>query len=290
MFNGSRNLTDRTEVRFENGLFNQPDEKLKIAPYAAINNWSDSIARQRLKYFYEEQERLKKLMAASTLKEVTVRAKVKSVLQQLDEKYASGLFSGGDGYSFDVGDDTRASGAIDIFTYLQGQVAGLQIINNGGPPSLSWRGGTPDLYLDEVPAQPDMLQNTPITDIAYVKVFRPPFFGSIGGGSAGAIAVYTKKGTDRKKNYAGGPGLESSILGGYSRFKEFYSPDYEKPTDNFDPDLRTTIYWNPYVLTNKKSPKVKLEFYNNDISKKLRIILEGINGDGKLTRVEKVIE
>jgi len=56
------------------------------------------------------------------------------------------------------------------------------------------------------------------------------------------------------------------------------------------PDVRTTLYWNPYILTDATNHKVKLEFYNNDISKKLRVVLEGINADGKLARVEKVIE
>jgi hypothetical protein len=35
---------------------------------------------------------------------------------------------------------------------------------------------------------------------------------------------------------------------------------------------------------------VQFEFYNNDISRKLRIVLEGINAEGKLARVEKVLE
>jgi hypothetical protein len=35
---------------------------------------------------------------------------------------------------------------------------------------------------------------------------------------------------------------------------------------------------------------VKLEFYNNDSSRKLRIVLEGVNADGRMARVEKIIE
>ena len=64
----------------------------------------------------------------------------------------------------------------------------------------------------------------------------------------------------------------------------------EKPTENFEVDQRTTLYWNPYVLTNKRNPRIRLEFYNNDISKKLQIVLEGTNANGKLARVVKYIE
>jgi hypothetical protein len=84
--------------------------------------------------------------------------------------------------------------------------------------------------------------------------------------------------------------MENAILGGYSVFKEFYNPNYEKPAANFEADNRTTLYWNPYLLTNKKSPRIKIEFYNNDTSKKLQIVLEGVNANGKLARVVKTIE
>lgn len=291
MFNGDKDkrLTDRTEVKFDNGLLPALTNKIDISALQSLQFWSDSIARLRLKYFQEEQEKLTKLLATTTLKEVTVRARVKSNLELLDEKYTSGLFAGGDSYSFDLSNDVRALGAIDVFTYLQGQVAGLQISNNGGQPTLSWRGATPDLFLDEVKAESDVLQTVPVSNIAYIKVFRPPFFGAIGGGSGGAIAVYTKRGSDGKV-VSNSPGLPSTILGGYTRYKEFYSPNYDVPPSTFEPDLRTTLYWNPYILTNKKSPKVKLEFFNNDVTKKMRLILEGINGDGKMIRVEKIIE
>ena len=37
-----------------------------------------------------------------------------------------------------------------------------------------------------------------MSDIAYIKVFRPPFMGSSGSGPSGAIAIYTKKPADLK--------------------------------------------------------------------------------------------
>ena len=148
-----------------------------------------------------------------------------------------------------------------------------------------------DLYINEMQSQIDMVQNIAVTDIAFVKVFRPPFFGSVGGGSGGAIAIYTKRGSDSRKADPNAKGLENTILGGYSRFKEFFNPSYDKPNENTsEPDLRTTLYWNPYVLTNKKSPRIRITFFNNDISKKFQLVLEGVNGDGKMTRVVKMID
>ena len=83
--------------------------------------------------------------------------------------------------------------------------------------------------------------------------------------------------------------MNNALLTGYSAYKEFYSPDYAYSQTKYQ-DTRSTIYWNPYILTDKKNKTVKIEFYNNDITSKFRIILEGINASGKLARVEKLIE
>ncbi len=59
---------------------------------------------------------------------VTVTAKQKTKAQKMDERYTSGLFAGGDGYTFFTEDDISAQRGSDrILQYLQGRVAGLQI-------------------------------------------------------------------------------------------------------------------------------------------------------------------
>ena len=73
-------------------------------------------------------------------------------------------------------------------------------------------------------------------------------------------------------------------------FKEYASPNYDKPEPSFDPDNRTTLLWSPFILTNKKSPRIKLNFFNNDFSKKFLLVLEGVNSEGKLVRVVKEID
>ena len=55
-------------------------------------------------------------------------------------------------------------------------------------------------------------------------------------------------------------------------------------------DLRTTVYWAPFVFLDKEKRKVTISFYNNDISKQLRVIIEGVNEIGQLTRVEEMIQ
>lgn len=289
-FNGNDKLKDLLQVKFENGLLRQILKKIQYPDTYRNFNWSDSLARSKMNYFLDQQEQLKRRMASATLQEVIVKSRTKSKDQLVEEKYTSGLFAGGDAYSFNLLDDPAAQSSIDVLSFLQGRVAGLMISGTGSQVSLSWRGSTPDLFLNEIKSDISMVQSINVRDIAMVKVFRPPFFGSIGGGSGGAVAIYTRRGNDTKSAPSDNKSMESTVLGGYSRFKEFYSPQYDKPSETFETDIRTTLYWNPYVITNKKNPRVRIQFFNNDFSKKLQIVLEGINADGKMTRVVKLLE
>lgn len=224
------------------------------------------------------------------LKDVVVTTQAKTEIQKLDERYASGLFKG-DAYQFDLINDPFASSSMTIFQYLQSRVPGLQISNaQSTQPSLSWRGSEPSLFLDEMPTQVDFLSSVNVSDVAYIKVFRPPFFGAMGGGAGGGIAVYTKRGGDVQTTKSGG-GIPSKVIEGYTLMKEFYSPNYI----TLDPrhenqDLRSTIYWNPIILLDNNGRTAKFKFYNNDVTTSFRIILEGVNADGKLVRIEKVVQ
>lgn len=222
------------------------------------------------------------------LENVIVTSKTKSPLEIMDKKYTSGLFSGGDSYQFDMVNDVFAAGYTNVFNYLQGKVAGLQINTTSNPPSLQWRGGAPEVFVDEIQSNADMLSSIPVTDIAYVKVFRPPFMGGFGGGN-GAIAIYTRRGDDVKS--IPGKGLANNTISGYSFVRQFFSPNYGsfKP-ENDKKDIRTTLYWNPQVITTPQNNKVTLTFYNNDVSKSFRVVIEGITKDGQLAHIEQIME
>jgi len=288
-FNNNSKLSGATQVKIENGLLKKENgAKINLGSIPPVWGGIDSMAIVRMNFYLSEQEKLRKLMASTSLAEVVVKTRTKSKLEILDETYSTGLFSGMNGYSFDLTDGTVA--ALDIFTFLQGRVAGLQVTGSGPSASLTWRGGVPDIYLNELRSDIPMVANIPVADIAYLKVFRPPFFGTGAGGGSGAIVIYTKKGGSTSKGSQNVKGLESTILSGYSIFKEFYNPTYDKSAAAFQPDTRNTLYWNPYIMTNKRSPRYQVEFYNNDVSTKLKIVLEGFNASGKMTRVEKILE
>ena len=224
-----------------------------------------------------------------TLESVTVTARQKSKKQLLDEQYTTGFFSAGDAYTFDLSEDMAGQAAMNVLNYLQGKVAGLQITGFGQQMQMSWRGGVPTLFVNEMSTDLSMVQNLNMADIAYIKVFRPPFFGAQGGGSGGAIAVYTKKGASLYNNDV--KGLDFAKIAGYNSEKEFYSPDYSKYDERHtDGDYRATLYWNPFILTDKSTRRQLFTFYNNDLTRRFRVVIEGCDEQGRLTRIEKIFE
>ena len=83
-----------------------------------------------------------------------------------------------------------------------------------------------------------------------------------------------------------------AVIKGYTTAKEYYVPQYPTTAgdDQAAADYRSTLYWNPRVILDKEHRKVMISFINNDISNRLRVIVEGINKDGKLTRVDQIIK
>jgi hypothetical protein len=246
----------------------------------------DTAGNGLLKFIAAEAKRLEQLKLETTLKEVVVKSKVKTPMQELDQKYASGLFSN-DGIQFDL---TQANeGGNTVLGYLQSRVAGLLINNPNSPDaSATWRGSRTDFFLNEFQSDAQQIFNINMNDVAYIKVFRPPFFGSFGGGAGGAIAIYTKKGIDATRNIKGLDYLEWM---GYSPRKEFYSPNYAEQQAGFNTaDLRNTLLWMPWINTNRNNQTIKVQFYNNDFSKSLHLILEGMDNEGKLVHISKLLQ
>ncbi len=275
-------LWAKNKVNIWNSLYTPDKNRIIANTHFNIDTAGNGI----LKFIAAEAKRLEQLKLETTLKEVIVKSKVKSPMQELDQKYASGLFSS-DGIQFDM---TQANeGGNTILGYLQSRVAGLQINNPNSPDaSATWRGSKTDFFLNEFQADAEQIFSINMSDVAYVKVFRPPFFGSFGGGAGGAIAIYTKKGIDATRSIKGLDFLEWM---GYSPRKEFYSPNYAEQQAGFNTaDLRNTLLWMPWINTNKNNQTFKVHFYNNDFSKSYHLVLEGMDNEGKLVHISKLLQ
>lgn len=243
--------------------------------------------------FLLENNKLDNLKRETTLNEVIVRSKIQSRLNEMDNRYTSGPFKD-DGLQFNVVDDAVSSSFPNLFSYLQNRItiAGLIVNPANRSKPISWRGGhsfaITAVYLDESPIPEGFdLSTISMADVAYVKIFRPPFSFAKDGGPGGAIAIYTKKGGDSKQDLSG---LKYLLVNGYTKEREFYSPDYsEKQVLHAEKDMRSTLLWQPNNITGSNSKKINIRFFNNDFSKKLHIVIEGITSDGRFIHLSRFL-
>lgn len=279
-----KKLTSRATFNFKNDIANAATPAPNYLSSLFLNVKIDSSFLKKNISLAALQRSFLQSSKIKTLESVVVKGKVKTLKQKLDEEYTSGFFSGGDGFTFTMEDDPFAQSAISILNYLQGKVGGLQISSDG--QSVTWRGSATSIFINETNTDISNLQSVTMSDVAMIKVYRPPFFGAFGGGAGGAIAIYTKKGG----SYNNIKGLDFTNIEGYSAIKEFYMPNYEQTNSNTIPDYRSTLYWNPFIILDKKTRRIKIPFYNSDNCKKIRVVVEGINQLGQLIHEEKIFE
>ena len=121
-------------------------------------------------------------------------------------------------------------------------------------------------------------------DVAKILVVRTnqAMVSYLGGhNNAGFVLILTKPKYKRKQY---NPGIANISPKGYNKVRQFYSPRYERPDgENKQPDLRSTIYWNPYVNTDATG-RATVDFYNANGPGKYTVVVEGINAAGELGR------
>lgn len=301
-FNKSKLLNKQMAFSNSNFLHAQPATISNFKNYL-IPDTAGTFYQQNTSIFkyYTANNGIKPFNAEKTLQAVVLKTGVgrnwqNDPLVKLDERYASGLFSGGaTAFSVDVLHDEKAWTKIDIFNYIRGTMPGLIIgpFNLASGRSLEYGGKPVLVYIDEQEMSSADIDRLWIEDIAYIKLI-PRFIGrgaDPGGGSMNpALCIYTKKGDDAIDRRPKETDLNMVKVAGYSPIKEFYSPDYSQSNTNSGTDARTTLLWLPYILTDANNRKVPVTFYNNDFTKKMRIVLEGINEEGKMIRIEKIVE
>jgi hypothetical protein len=211
-----------------------------------------------------------------------------------NEKYATGVFTKEARSTFDlVANPPKNASNQNIVEFVKQNVPQVQFSNGGfvSRKNFSLQGGQAwpvSMFLDNSPITVSTMQGLMISEIALVKFYETGFFGTGSGASGGTIAVFTKK-ADDLGNQLGLDELPFFTVQGYSVSKDFYRPDYSVTaalnSDNIDNN--STLYWNSSPVA--KDGKATVQFYNNDVSKKFRIVVEGFDATGKLIHVEKIV-
>ncbi|HZY79458.1 MAG TPA: carboxypeptidase-like regulatory domain-containing protein [Cyclobacteriaceae bacterium] len=209
------------------------------------------------------------------------------------------------------GDYLRSTNATDLLSAIRGRVPGLRVlymtdVTTGDvrkflcfPGVIGFTGAEECLVeLDGMvlnggfgESVADKLAAMSVQEIESVDVLRFGAASSYGARAAnGVISIKTimgeKPGAPRKLDRSK---FQVVSLSGYSKAEDFVSPDYSEHTTADDRmDIRTTIYWNPFVITEGKNPTI-VSFYAADITTRYRIVVEGVTADGEPVRGEKII-
>jgi len=186
---------------------------------------------------------------------------------------------------------------INILDYLNGRVPGLQITHDPvigiifryhGPSVLIGSEAVrPAFYVDEAPVSLDDALEVPMQEIALIRFVPPPvWFAPLNGGAIGAILIYTKNSNDDRRSIHTYGQFNSYTFNGYTITREFAAPDYSKPPIKNTTDNRTTLYWNHDLDTHRG--EAKFSFYNSDNAKHYRVIIQGMDAEGRFGYLEQV--
>jgi hypothetical protein len=227
------------------------------------------------------------------LARVTIQAKSNKIpFDVVNEKYTSGVFRSPGKTNLDNINQPANDKSLNVVDYIKNsiqqiEIQGGQFVNRKNFSLLTGQKWAVGIFLNESPTDISLLRTLRVQDVALIKFYEAGFVGVGSGSPGGAISVYTK---EKFKEEEPIDKLNHFEYKGYTITKEFYKPDYSgADAKRTAPDNRTTLYWNPDVYTDMETKSVKLNFFNNDFSKKFKIVLEGFDAAGKLIHLEKII-
>ncbi|MES2277146.1 MAG: carboxypeptidase regulatory-like domain-containing protein [Bacteroidota bacterium] len=228
------------------------------------------------------------------LKEVVVKAAVAPKrLGHLDQGALVGLNPEPD----HVLDGERFKGCTFFVSCLQSMALGLTYVDNIFYVTRDYNAGNKkpmEVYMDGLQVDMNYLQTVNSAEVESVEVFFKDGMSGINqrDGTNGVLVINKKKAPKGKsvslaelQKLLPTPYQVDMMPHGYNVVKDFYSPKYDvvKPAVT-GVDLRSTIYWNPKVVTDKVTGASTLQFNNSDGTGTYRAIVEGIDAAGNIGR------
>jgi len=220
-----------------------------------------------------------------TLKDVVISSKKASI------PYTSNLMGPGHADQEIKGEDAHLEACGNLLLCLVGRLAGVSLSSEG------------ILYLSRNSSQLPLLlvvngQQFESGDVGYsgileggdinpsdilsIELLKSPGYTAVYGpkGSGGVLIINLKPGSFR--NVRDAYGIITFQHKGFYKARDFYTPKYNVSATHTFTAPRTTVYWNPVVVTGTDGTAT-VEFYNENEGQ-YRVLVEGVNGDGQLGR------
>lgn len=276
----ARTGKDRKNVQIDlDNVMPQAVTQNKTAPDIQVSVYDGTSAYLKSnKAFFDEELKYGMVSRTHVLKEVVITATKPKV------EHSTNLNGAGNADQVLTSDQIMMG--LNDLSSLEGRLIGVTF-RNGIP--YSTRGGQMAVYLDGMKLQPDELNMINMPDLASIEVLRSISYTAIYGGTGGPggeLILTSKDGSEIYKDNLKRPvpGLITYSPIGYYKARLFYSPQYDDPKTNIPvADLRTTIYWNPNIITDKDGD-ASFDFFNAGSKGTYRVVIEGIDGDGNLGR------
>jgi hypothetical protein len=204
------------------------------------------------------------------LKAVTVKTRVQTPTELLDEKLSSGRFFNPRSMIYDfVNIEQPVTAGTDLFNWLKARVP--------GDPKLT------SYYIDEFLINKQdaesQISTLSVDVVAMIKIQ--------GRGASHQVFIYLKRGGEM---YANAKSLRNVLLNGYTKSKAYIQPDYSKPIyKNWPSDTRSILYWGNSFQTDTARQPYKIQFYNNDKAHQFRVIVWTIDDNEAPQYFEKIL-
>ena len=264
-------------------------------------NWkevADAIPQKDIEYFNtvrkaanDTTETFSKKPAK--LDDVSVSVQTKRPKEMIDELYTRGTFRSHGKFVYDsrmVPAHRESLKLVDYIlqTILTVKIVGGKFVNTKNFSLKNGQYWPVAIFLNESLVTISTIQQLRMSEIGFIKFFETGFLGGGHDAPGGAIAIYTSKESDEKPKPAATTNLPYISQTGYAPTKDFNSlqnniHSAKKPTGT------TTLYWNPYLPVQNDSPATKVVFYNNGSAKKIRVVVEGFDANGKLIYLNKIL-
>jgi hypothetical protein len=263
-----------------------PPNTIYVNPVGTVAN-IDSALRPYL------QNSKKQFNIPRTLKEVVIKSEnIVKKPSHLDYGALTGLSMEAD---HTIPGD-RFKGCNFFTDCLMSAGLGLTYDNNNFYISRNYNSGdkTPvAIYANGMPVDYNYLSNVDPNMVESVEIFNNDGLSGVNRntGTKGVIVVNTKKipkgekiSKDQLMDLLPKAYEMEFTPGGFNTTRIFYAPKYDNPTGNStNVDLRSTLYWNPDVVTDKAG-NASFELFNSDGTGTYKAVIEGVDKDGKIGR------
>ena len=102
-------------------------------------------------------------------------------------------------------------------------------------------------------------------------------------GNTVIVSLFVRNDYFRHKEYKG---VRRTKIQGFTPSMQFYQPDYSYADLPDEKDFRRTLYWAPYVVTNKEG-EATVTFFNSPLCKHLKVSAETITFGGVMGSFEE---